>query len=132
MWQANWVVEHLAEHMPNADIEIIEITTRGDRTSDLTGLVGMGHFTSELEAALRHYDSARFVSLELSNERSAAASAVLRKSFPGSIERIRASARGLREIEELSRATGVRLTAEEHARIREIIQSDDFEEIVRA
>jgi hydroxymethylbilane synthase len=52
MWQANWVARHLAEHLPDADIEIVEITTRGDRTSDLAGLVGMGHFTSELEAAL--------------------------------------------------------------------------------
>ena len=52
MWQARWVSEHLTRAAPACSVELVEIRTRGDEHQDLGSLPGMGHFTSELEAAL--------------------------------------------------------------------------------
>ncbi len=52
MWQARWVSEHLRSVTPDCLVELVEIKTRGDEHQDLGSLPGMGHFTSELEAAL--------------------------------------------------------------------------------
>ena len=52
MWQARWVSEHLRSVNPDCSVELVEIKTRGDEHQDLGSLPGMGHFTSELEAAL--------------------------------------------------------------------------------
>ena len=52
MWQARWVSEHLRSVIPDCSVELVEIKTRGDEHQDLGSLPGMGHFTSELEAAL--------------------------------------------------------------------------------
>ena len=52
MWQARWVSEQLTRAAPECSVELVEIRTRGDKHQDLGSLPGMGHFTSELEAAL--------------------------------------------------------------------------------
>lgn len=53
-WQANHVAALLRQQYPDADVEIIIFTTRGDKILDksLPSIGGKGLFTAELEAAL--------------------------------------------------------------------------------
>lgn len=52
-WQARWVAARLEVALPNLAVELVEITTRGDRHhGSFEGLSETGMFTSELEAAL--------------------------------------------------------------------------------
>jgi len=54
LWQAHWVAERLRVELPDHDLEVVTVTTRGDvLTGPLTGAAGeIGFFTSEIEAAL--------------------------------------------------------------------------------
>lgn len=54
LWQANWVASQLRKAHPNLHIELVEITTEGDRRLDLTlsKIGGKGLFLKELEEAL--------------------------------------------------------------------------------
>jgi hydroxymethylbilane synthase len=52
-WQARWVADRLAPALPGRSVEIVTISTRGDRDqSPFTELTVAGVFTSELEIAL--------------------------------------------------------------------------------
>lgn len=55
LWQANHVIGLLRAAWPELDIELVTISTRGDRVLDtpLPLLGGKGVFTEEIEAALR-------------------------------------------------------------------------------
>ena len=52
LWQANWVADQLMHTHPSLRIELVEITTEGDRRLDLTlsKIGGKGLFLKELEA----------------------------------------------------------------------------------
>ncbi len=54
LWQAHWVRDTIARTYPEVDIEIIEVTSHGDRdvTTDLTQLGTVGIFTQTLERRL--------------------------------------------------------------------------------
>ncbi len=54
LWQANWVKTELLKHHPSLSIEIVGITTEGDKRLDvsLSKIGGKGLFVKELEAAL--------------------------------------------------------------------------------
>ena len=54
-WQAQYVAGRLQAAWPDVQVEIVIVTTRGDKTLDtpLHQLEGKGAFTEELEAALR-------------------------------------------------------------------------------
>jgi len=54
LWQAGWVADRLRAELPDHDIELVPVTTRGDvQTGPLTGGPGeIGFFTTEIEAAL--------------------------------------------------------------------------------
>ena len=53
LWQARWVATRLNEAMPDTEIELVSIRSRGDaHPGALSALGGVGHFTSDLERAL--------------------------------------------------------------------------------
>ncbi|HLS51530.1 MAG TPA: hydroxymethylbilane synthase [Burkholderiaceae bacterium] len=54
VWQANHVRELLLQLYPNCDVQLLELTTKGDRILDrtLSKVGGKGLFIKELEAAL--------------------------------------------------------------------------------
>lgn len=54
LWQANWVAEQLLRSHPTLQINLIELTTEGDRRLDLSlsQIGGKGLFLKELEEAL--------------------------------------------------------------------------------
>ena len=54
LWQADYVLQQLLIHYPNLEIEIIGVTTKGDRILDgsLSKLGGKGLFIKELEVGL--------------------------------------------------------------------------------
>ena len=54
LWQAQHVRDRLAQHLPGASIELLGMTTRGDRILDqpLANVGGKGLFIKELETAL--------------------------------------------------------------------------------
>ncbi len=54
MTQSRWVADELRKHHPGLAVEIVEITTTGDRdqASALTVIGGKGAFTKELEEAI--------------------------------------------------------------------------------
>ncbi|MDC0262290.1 hydroxymethylbilane synthase [Planctomycetaceae bacterium] len=54
LWQANHVAALLREALPEMEVELVEISTQGDRdrTEPLRQFGGLGVFTSEVQAAL--------------------------------------------------------------------------------
>ncbi len=54
MWQANFVARELSKKFPSTAIELIKISTKGDRILDapLSKIGGKGLFTKDIEAAL--------------------------------------------------------------------------------
>ena len=54
LWQARWVQSQLRGHYPDADLDLVGLTTQGDRILDrpLAEIGGKGLFIKELEAAL--------------------------------------------------------------------------------
>jgi hydroxymethylbilane synthase len=54
LWQAHWVAEQLMRTHPNLRVELVEMTTEGDRRLDVTlsKIGGKGLFLKELENAL--------------------------------------------------------------------------------
>lgn len=54
LWQARWVQSRLRDHHPDADLDLVGLTTQGDRILDrpLAEIGGKGLFIKELEAAL--------------------------------------------------------------------------------
>lgn len=54
LWQANWVADQLRRAHPNLQIELVEMTTEGDRKLEVTlsKIGGKGLFLKELEEAL--------------------------------------------------------------------------------
>lgn len=54
LWQANWVQSELLKHHPSLSIQLVTITTKGDKILDvpLAGVGGKGLFVKEIEAAL--------------------------------------------------------------------------------
>ncbi|MCP3901454.1 MAG: hydroxymethylbilane synthase [Desulfobacteraceae bacterium] len=54
LWQANWVQAQLNKYFPDIEIEIIKITTKGDKILDrpLALVGGKGLFVKEIEKAL--------------------------------------------------------------------------------
>ena len=59
LWQANFVKDELQRHHPGLGVELIGMTTEGDRRLDasLSALGGKGLFIKELEAALLRGDA---------------------------------------------------------------------------
>jgi len=59
LWQANWVAEQLLRAHPTLRINLVELTTEGDRRLDLTlsKIGGKGLFLKELEEALLRGDA---------------------------------------------------------------------------
>jgi hydroxymethylbilane synthase len=51
LWQAYFVRDEIKKHYPNLEIELLEITSKGDKILDrpLALIGGKGHFTKELE-----------------------------------------------------------------------------------
>jgi len=58
MWQTNFVAEKIKENFPNLDVEIVKITTKGDKILDvpLAKIGGKGLFVKEIEEALLNGD----------------------------------------------------------------------------
>ncbi len=58
LWQSNHVADRLRAGTPDLEVEIVVMSTRGDRVQDrpLPEVGGKGLFTAELEAALRAGD----------------------------------------------------------------------------
>jgi hydroxymethylbilane synthase len=56
LWQTNWVKYQIAKHHPGIEVEIVVISTKGDRVLDVSlpklGEQGKGLFTKELEDAI--------------------------------------------------------------------------------
>ena len=54
LWQARWVQSRLRDRYPEADLDLVGLTTQGDRILDrpLAEIGGKGLFIKELEAAL--------------------------------------------------------------------------------
>ena len=56
LWQTNWVKAELEKHHPGIEVEILIISTKGDRVLDVSlpklGEQGKGLFTKELEDAI--------------------------------------------------------------------------------
>ncbi|HYE87841.1 MAG TPA: hydroxymethylbilane synthase [Vicinamibacterales bacterium] len=54
LWQSRHVAALLARHLPGLDIELVEITSLGDRVTDvpLSHVEGTGFFTASIEQAL--------------------------------------------------------------------------------
>ncbi|MEO0595998.1 MAG: hydroxymethylbilane synthase [Chloroflexota bacterium] len=54
LWQSNYIADCLREHYPEADVQLVEFTTKGDKILDksLPSIGGKGLFTEELETAL--------------------------------------------------------------------------------
>lgn len=54
LWQANWVATLLQQHHPDLNVELVKMTTEGDRRLDqsLVDIGGKGLFLKELEVAL--------------------------------------------------------------------------------
>ena len=58
MWQTNFVAEQIRKFFPDATIEIVKISTKGDRVLDspLSKIGGKGLFTKEIEHALLNHE----------------------------------------------------------------------------
>ena len=58
MWQTNFVAEQIRKFFPDASIEIVKISTKGDRVLDspLSKIGGKGLFTKEIEHALLNHE----------------------------------------------------------------------------
>ncbi|RUM60679.1 MAG: hydroxymethylbilane synthase [Persephonella sp.] len=58
MWQTNFIAKKIKENFPNLDIEIVKITTKGDKILDvpLAKVGGKGLFVKEIEDALLNGD----------------------------------------------------------------------------
>ncbi|WP_232219514.1 hydroxymethylbilane synthase, partial [Hydrogenivirga sp. 128-5-R1-1] len=54
LWQANFVAEQLKKHFPELEVELIKITTKGDKILDvpLAKVGGKGLFVKEIEEAM--------------------------------------------------------------------------------
>lgn len=54
LWQAGWVADRLRAELPDREIELVSVATRGDvQTAPFTGAAAeIGFFTSEIEEAL--------------------------------------------------------------------------------
>jgi hydroxymethylbilane synthase len=54
LWQANWVQSELLKHFPSLSIQLVTITTKGDKILDvpLADVGGKGLFVKEIEEAL--------------------------------------------------------------------------------
>ncbi|WP_029522701.1 hydroxymethylbilane synthase [Persephonella sp. KM09-Lau-8] len=54
LWQANYVASQLKKHFPDLDIELVKITTKGDKILDvpLAKVGGKGLFVKEIEEAM--------------------------------------------------------------------------------
>jgi hydroxymethylbilane synthase len=56
LWQTNWVKREIERHHPGLEIEVVVISTKGDRVLDVSlpklGEQGKGLFTKELEEAI--------------------------------------------------------------------------------
>ncbi len=54
LWQANYVAEKLKEHFPELEVELVKITTKGDKILDvpLAKVGGKGLFVKEIEEAM--------------------------------------------------------------------------------
>ncbi|MFY9571142.1 MAG: hydroxymethylbilane synthase, partial [Blastocatellia bacterium] len=56
LWQTNWVKTEIERHRPDVEVEIMVISTKGDRVLDVSlpklGEQGKGLFTKELEDAI--------------------------------------------------------------------------------
>ncbi len=54
LWQANFVANKLKEHFPDLEIELVKITTKGDKILDvpLAKVGGKGLFVKEIEEAM--------------------------------------------------------------------------------
>ena len=54
LWQANYIAEKLKEHFPDLDVELVKITTKGDKILDvpLAKVGGKGLFVKEIEEAM--------------------------------------------------------------------------------
>ena len=54
LWQANWVRSELLKHFPSLSIQLVTITTKGDKILDvpLADVGGKGLFVKEIEEAL--------------------------------------------------------------------------------
>jgi hydroxymethylbilane synthase len=54
LWQANWVQSELLKHFPSLSIQLVTITTKGDKIRDvpLADVGGKGLFVKEIEEAL--------------------------------------------------------------------------------
>ncbi len=59
LWQANWVKSLLEEEHPHLTMELVRITTSGDKIQDvaLAKIGGKGLFTKEIEESLLQYGS---------------------------------------------------------------------------
>ena len=58
MWQTSFVAEQIRKFFPDASIEIVKISTKGDRVLDspLSKIGGKGLFTKEIEHALLNHE----------------------------------------------------------------------------
>ncbi|WP_457642891.1 hydroxymethylbilane synthase [Persephonella sp.] len=54
LWQANYVASRLKEHFPQLEVELVKITTKGDKILDvpLAKVGGKGLFVKEIEEAM--------------------------------------------------------------------------------
>jgi hydroxymethylbilane synthase len=54
LWQADYVADRLREREPELDVQLVHVTTTGDRdaTASLSGLGGVGVFTREIQQAV--------------------------------------------------------------------------------
>ncbi|WP_036737520.1 hydroxymethylbilane synthase [Persephonella sp. IF05-L8] len=54
LWQANYVASQLKKHFPDLDVELVKITTKGDKILDvpLAKVGGKGLFVKEIEEAM--------------------------------------------------------------------------------
>jgi hydroxymethylbilane synthase len=54
LWQANYVADRMRERQPDLDVQLVHVTTTGDRdvTASLSGLGGVGVFTREIQQAV--------------------------------------------------------------------------------
>lgn len=54
LWQANYVASQLKKHFPNLEVELVKITTKGDKILDvpLAKVGGKGLFVKEIEEAM--------------------------------------------------------------------------------
>ena len=54
LWQANFIANELKKHFPNLEVELVKITTKGDKILDvpLAKVGGKGLFVKEIEEAM--------------------------------------------------------------------------------